>query len=95
MDQRDMKELWLQEHAIECPVHTARISLEQCLFFRSLPYEGNKCNIGPRVMHMIKLKNKRRDIACDSCTAWKAKDADPGGKSTRESTRTSTIKQLM
>ena len=81
MDQKDMNELWLQEHSIECPVHTARISLKQCTFFRSLPVEGTKCESGTRVMHRTNFKTKNRDIACDSCTAWKAKEADPGGKS--------------
>jgi hypothetical protein len=37
----------------------------------------HKCDIGPRVMHLNKFKAKSRDIACDSCSAWKAKGADP------------------
>jgi len=85
MDQKDMNELWLQENSIECPVHTARISLKQCTFFRSLPTEGTKCDIGARVMHRNNFKTKSRDIACDSCSAWKAKEADHEGKSTRQS----------
>lgn len=77
MDQKDINELWLQKHSIACPVHTARISLKQCTFFRSLPTEGTKCDIGPRIMHMNKFRAKDRDIACDSCSAWKAIGAEP------------------
>ncbi len=85
MDQDAMKELWLQENAIECPAYTARISLKQCAFFRSLPTEGTEINDDTRGGTGRSSTPRFRDIACDRCTAWKAKGADSKGKTTRKS----------
>jgi hypothetical protein len=78
--QNDVKELWLKEHTLECTVYTARISLKQCEFFRSLPTEKDEPTIFTRIKHKQNIYNtKVRDIACDSCSTWKAKKADPEG----------------
>jgi|GEM_PF-6659646 len=95
MDQDAMKELWLNEHAIECPVYTARISLRQCSFLRSLPTEGTEINDDTRggIGHRSTPAPKFRDIACDSCTAWKAKGANPEENTTRKSRERPSKKQ--
>lgn len=77
MSENDIKEMWLKEHAIECPVHTGRISLNQCAFFRSLPTEKTGQTIDTGFRPRRNYDSRIRDIACDSCSAWKDKGGDP------------------
>ncbi len=80
MDQDDIKEMWLKDHAIDCPVYTGRISLKQCTFFRSLPAEMTGPNIVAGVRARRNFDTRVRDIACESCSTWKAKGLDPEEK---------------
>ncbi len=82
MDENDIKESWLQENSIECPAYTARISVKQCEFLRSLPAEGTEPSGNTREWTGHRHAPRVRDIACDSCTSWKAKGADSKGKTT-------------
>jgi hypothetical protein len=93
MDQNDIKEVWLNEHAIECPAHTGRISLKQCTFFRSLPTEKTGPTFDTGIRPRRNYDTRVRDIACDSCSAWKAKGADSEEKTTRNSRECQTKKQ--
>lgn len=93
MDQDNLREMWLKDNAIDCPVYTGRISLKQCTFFRSLPTEKTGTTIDTGFRPNRKHDTRVRDIACDSCSTWKAKGADPEEKTTRNSRERQTKKQ--